>query len=102
MTALTITLTGSAQSLGAGLTPQTDVPCRSIHLQPDGANANGISIGTATVSLTDYGVRLPASSGGVASPPYIFEFSGEGPLKLSHFYVFGQSGEKLHVLAIPF
>lgn len=104
----TLTLTGSAQRLSAALPNPTpggpdDIPFRSLWLQPDGATANAMFVGSSSsVSATNYGVRLPASASGVPSAPSIFEYSGEGPLKLSHFWVLGTSGEKLHILGIPF
>lgn len=104
----TLTLSGSVQRLSAALSDPTvngpdDVPCRALHIQPDGTNANPIFVGAApTVSASQHGVRLAASSGGVPMAPYIFEFSGEGPLRLSHFYVLGTANEKLHLLLLPF
>jgi len=104
----TVTLTGSAQRLSDVLTDKTvggkdDIPYRTLHLQPDGANAGAIYVGaTNAVTSSAYGVRLPAAASGVPPAPYVFEFSGEGPLKLSHVWVLGSSGEKLHILGVPF
>jgi hypothetical protein len=105
---LTLTLSGSTQRLSDALVDKTpggkdDVPFRALHLQPDGANGNAIFLGSsASVTSSLYGVRLPASASGVPSAPYVFEFSSEGPLKLSHFYVLGTANEKLHILGVPF
>jgi hypothetical protein len=105
---LTLTLTGNVQRLSEALADPRpggpgDVPFRSLHLQPDGANANAIFLGaSAALTTSVYGVRLPASASGVPSAPYVFEFSSEGPLKLSHLYVRGTSGEKLHIFGVPF
>lgn len=104
----TLTLSGSAQRLSVVLPDPTvggrdDIAFRSLWLQPDGATANPMFLGSSSaVSATSYGVRLPASSGGVPAAPTIFEYSGEGPLKLSRLWVFGTSGEKLHILGVPF
>src|SRR5262249_49862285 len=92
---LTLTFSGSTQRLSDALVDRApggkdDVPFRALHLQPDGANANAVFLGgSASLTSSLYGVRLPASSSGVPSAPYVFEFSAEGPLKLSHFYVLG-------------
>jgi hypothetical protein len=105
---LTMTLSGSVQRLSEALPDRTpsgrdDVPFRALHIQPDGANANAIFLGSsAALSSTLYGLRLPASASGVPSAPYVFEFSGEGPLRLSHIYVLGTANEKLHIFGVPF
>lgn len=98
----TLTLNGSAQQLSSALAnPALDLPFQSLHLQPDGANANPIYVGTsASVSSSSHGVRLPAGASGVPPAPYIFEFSGEGRLRLSSFYVLGTNAEKLHILGV--
>jgi hypothetical protein len=98
----TLTLTGSAQALSSVLTNAAlDLPFQSLHLQPDGANANPVYVGTSSsVSSSSHGVRLPAAAGGVPPAPYIFEFSGEGRLRLSAFYVLGTNTEKLHILGL--
>lgn len=98
----TLTLNGSIQRLSTALADQNlDIPFESLHLQPDGANANPIYVGSSTsITASSYGVRLPAASGGVPPAPYIFEHPGEGRLRLSQLFVFGTNAEKLHILGI--
>jgi hypothetical protein len=104
----TLALTGTAQRLSDALVNKTpggpdDVPYRMLHLQPGGANANPIAIGgSAAVTTTLYGLQLPAGSGGIAPAPLVFEFSGEGPVKLSHLWVVGGAGDSLHIFGVPF
>lgn len=98
----TLTLDGNVQRLSAVLADQNlDLPFQALHLQPDAGNANPIYLGsTTTLNASSHGVRLPAASGGVPPAPYIFEFSGEGRLRLSQFTVTGTSGEKLHIFGV--
>ena len=98
-----MTLTGSVQQLSAALAnaSRDDIPWQTLHLQPDGANANAIYLGTsASVSSSAHGVRLAASASGVPSAPYILEAVGQGQLRLSALYVLGTNAEKLHILGV--
>ena len=99
----TLTLNGSAQALSSVLpnAARDDIPFQSLHLQPDGANANPVYLGTSSsVSSSSHGVRLPAAATGVPPAPYIFEAVGQGQLRLSALYVLGTNAEKLHILGI--
>lgn len=72
---------------------------RLIALQPDKGNSNDVYVGAATLTSSDYGVRLDP---GDTAPPVVLGHFDTGPYKLSEFYVLGTNNEKLHVLAIPF
>lgn len=108
MNHFTLTLSGNAQRLSdalpAGQTAPgslADVAYLRLDLQPDGANADPIFIGGPQTPLdaTNHGLRLPAGSSGAPPAPYTFE--GNATVKLSHIYVRGTAGQKLHVLGIP-
>jgi hypothetical protein len=80
----------------------------AVWMQPRGTNASPVYIGgSATLSSTNYGVRLEASSGGVPSAPFNpgeFSYSGSpgnrAPTKLSEFWVLGSTGDYLHLLVL--
>lgn len=107
-----LTLSGLAQNLLAAATAASEtsqegatanLPMRAIWLQPHGDNAGPIFLGaTSGVTSANYGVRLDV--GNTGTPPAPFnpgEFSS-GPMKLSDFWVLGNLGESLHILAVPF
>lgn len=98
-----LTLTGAAQSLlsafGVGDQAGEDPACSFISLQPGPANGNPVGVGGPSVAAADYGVRLPASAGGVPPAPYIFP-GAHGPVRLGTVYVVGTAGEKLHIFYV--
>jgi hypothetical protein len=93
---LVLTLSGSAQALTL---PQK---VRWVSLQPGAANANPVYIGGEGVSSTDYGTRIPVSSGSVPPPPHVIAEFSDGTTQLSDIYVLGTNTEKLHVHYLKF
>lgn len=94
----TLTLTGFVQQIP--IPSGTDGRVRWFSLQPGEANANPVYIGdgdTDTLSSTDYGTRLPASTAGVPPPPHIIGEFEDGAVNPNHTYVIGSNGEKLHI-----
>jgi hypothetical protein len=78
--------------------PVNDKPLHSISMQAGAANANPVFIGGPGVSTTDYGVRIPAATGGVPDAPYIpSDFFRPGRNKLSDIFCIGTAGQKLHL-----
>ena len=91
-----ITLSGSAEQLPVA---SWGGRVRWISLQPGAANGNPIYIGSgSTVASTDYGVRLPAATGGEPPAPYIIGEFEDGSLLAEDIWVLGTSTQKLHVL----
>lgn len=87
---------------------ERDHQCGALWIQPRATNSAAAYIGTtATMTATDYGVRLEAPTGGVPPAPFNpGEFSGHGswgsrsPTKLANFYLLGTTGDFLHILAL--
>lgn len=94
---IVVELTGAAQQLtGAGLV-------RSLALQPRGTNTNPVYLGSSSaVTSTNYGVRLPAPSGGIPPAPYIPPEFTDGTVALTDFWVIGTAGEFLHLHVLPY
>ena len=114
-----LTLTGAAQQLSDAL-PVTEanpatpgVPASGadrasrkfnswdlVTLQGDAACAAIFLGGDNTVTNALYGIRLPASSGGVAPPPLFLGPFTVGKIKFENFWVIGTASDVLHILAI--
>lgn len=101
--------TGTPVRLSSALAVgETDHQMAAIWMQPRGDNAAVIYIGsTATMTSTDYGVRLEIPAAGVPPAPFNtgdFSFgAGYGnraPIKLSDLYALGTTNDELHILAI--
>ena len=95
MTHLTHTLNGSAQQISL-------LGCvGALLVQADGANANPVYIGGATVSSSDYGVRIPAAVGGEPSAPFMVNwehYHKAYPDTDIVLYVLGTNAQKLHFI----
>ncbi len=97
-----MTLSGSAQSLGALISPsETAVLCRHISIQPGPSNSNPVYIGGSGVTSSN-GIRLEAPDAGVPPPPYVFEVYATGSADLASFYVIGTENETVRVLWIAY
>ena len=103
-----LTLTGAAQQLSTVLPAVVaparagayDFPCTYLTLQPGGANASPIYVGSSSlVTSSLYGFRLEASDGGVPTAPFVFDIP-VGNIKLSELWVSGAAGETLHLLLV--
>lgn len=92
---LVVNLDGTVQQVSV-----SSIATANIALQQRATNANPIYLGaTSTLTSTNYGVRLPAPSGGVPAAPFMCEADNKnGVLWLNELYVLGTSGEFLHVL----
>ena len=95
----TVTMNGNAQALSSVLTLDP-LDVRRIELQPGAANVNPVFLGGATVSSTDYGVRLEVPVTGIPPAPWIVAEERSVPVTLQQLYIRGTSGEKLHILFI--
>lgn len=100
-----LTLNGSPQLLSSVLASGASKRRCTVWMQPRSTNANPVYLGTTnTVSATNYGVRLPAGD----VPPFNpGEFAGSpekfrSPVRMADFYVFGTSGEFLHILVVDY
>ncbi len=91
----TVTLTGSAQVLGAGKSIQGKA--KSVLIQADGANANLVFIGAVgtTLDSSDYGYRIEIPAATIPSQPLILPLAD--PMKIQ---VLGTNTQKVHVLVI--
>lgn len=96
-----LTLTGSAQALST-VSGATVKSIRTVTLQPGAANAGEVYIGGATVSASDYGVRLEVPEDSIPPAPMILAEtqSPYGHFKLSDLYVIGTNTDKLHLLVV--
>lgn len=103
-----LNLSGAAQPLSDAFPAVTgtlkagayDYPCIFLSLQPDGANANPIFVGSDnTITSALYGVRLEAGSAGVPPAPYIVEVP-PGNIKAGDVWVLGTAGQDLHILLL--
>ena len=112
----TMTLTGAVQQ-GNQMLPTTpvgslpgnqvggpnDIACRSICLQPDGANTGVIYVGAkSTMTTSDWGIRLEAPIGTVPPPPFLLGEFPSGPIRPSDLFFLGTNADKVHVLLVPF
>lgn len=95
----TVTLTGSAQRLGAGLNFSNVLAFLSIQMDPANTHVAYVGGNQATLSSSDYGYRLEIPPSSIPYAPSILEFSG-GRISMDDFFVLGTNGEKLHILAI--
>lgn len=102
----TVTLTGSAQQLIAGLNTDAaaNIPIREITFQADGGNGAAVLVGGSnSVSTSDWGLSIPAGAAGVpAAPLKLGPYAWSGPMKLGDFWVIGTADQKLHVSYVPF
>lgn len=91
----TVTLTGSAQVLGAGVT--ITGKAKSLIIQTDAANANLVFVGAVgtTLSSSDFGYRIEIPAATIPSQPLILP--GADPMKVQ---VLGTNTQKVHVLVI--
>lgn len=106
----TVTFSGGVQNLllACGLSkPNDDVGVRQVLFQADGGNGAACYIGGenqgTTLSSSLYGWYLDKGTGGV--PPVgvtVGPFAGEGPAKLSGFYILGTAAQKLHVIVMEY
>jgi len=101
----TLTFSGAAQRLSSVLTNPAvggpdDLSIQLLTLQPDTANAAACYVGgTSAVSATLYGFALPVGSGNPA--PLVLSLA-QARARLSDFWVFGTSGQKLHILLVGY
>ena len=114
-----LTLTGSAQQLSDVLPLSTVNPATPgvpasgsdrasrkfdafelVTLQTDAAAAAMFLGGDNTVSNSNYGIRLPAASGGVPAPPLILGPFMVGKIKLESLWVSGTANDVLHIFVI--
>lgn len=102
-----LTLDGNVQSLlsliaNAIAGGPTDIAMITLTLQPGGANANPIFVGSAAdITSSDYGYRLEAAAAGVPPAPFVLEFT-RGVMRLSQIYVKGTATETLHVSVVAY
>lgn len=101
--------TGVSKQLSSVLAGAENRQFSAVWLQPRGTNAAPVYLGgSATLSSSNFGVRLPAGITG--EPPAPFnpgEFAGgpekfRTPLKLGDFWALGATGDFLHILAIDY
>jgi len=105
-----LTLNGAAQQLSSALGGDEDRQLSAVWLSPRGSNANLIFIGgSATLTSTNYGVRLEIPVSSVPQAPFNpGEFAGgslerfRSPIKMGNFWVLGTNGEFLHILAVDY
>ena len=91
-----VTLAGTAEQLSSGL--PNGLKLRAWSMQPGVLNANPIFLGgDNTVNATAYGVRLPKATAGEPPAPYMEEGFDDGTVAVEDVWVFGTSGEKLHL-----
>jgi hypothetical protein len=98
----TITIAATAKSAyellyGAALpTDGRDVTFRGLSIQGEAAGAAMAIGGDATVTITDYGILIPATSVVVFNLGSYFA----GPVRLSDIFIIGTVGNKLHLFGI--
>lgn len=109
-TDFTLALDGTAQHLSDVLAAVVaanqgldfEPKVRILILQADGANGNAIYVGFSNaVSSTLHAFSIPAGVGGVPATPIILSALQLPELLLSHLWVKGTDGQKLHIGLIP-
>ncbi len=93
---VTVTLSSAAAQAivpQSGSTPT--ITCKEIQIQGEAGGAAAY-IGGSTVSATDYGQTIPATS----VTPVIIRTSGFATISLASTYIIGTSGNKFHVLYV--
>lgn len=101
--------TGVPVQFSSALGGDVDRPLAALWMQPRGSNSAIIYIGTkATMTSTDYGVRLEIPVSNIPQAPFNpGEFAGSleafrSPLKMSQFWGLGATGDHIHILAIDY
>jgi hypothetical protein len=91
---LTVTLSSAAaQAISTPAAGTPSINCKEIQIQGESGGAAAF-IGGSTVSATDYGQTIAATS----LTPVIIRPDGMTTINLASTYIIGTSGNKFHVL----
>ena len=93
-----VTLTGSAQALGASIDAGV---VKGLAIQADPGNSHVVYVGGANVAVssTNYGILIPIPVTSIPAAPTLLQFDS-GFFSLNQIYVIGTNTEKLRILVI--